>query len=95
MDREASREIAAAIRRFPARSDQVARLAERDEAFRDMCGELAAAEEALARLGTDATAAGAARRAECDGWIARLTEEMDATLSRAEVIPLPSARPRR
>ena len=95
MDRKASREIAAGIRRFPARAERVIRMAERDEAFRDMCEELMAAEEALSRLRADATAAAAARRAECEGWITRLIGEMAATLDRAEVVPLPSTRPRR
>jgi hypothetical protein len=95
VDRKASHEIAAALRRFPHRTEQVALLSSRDEAFRDMCEELAAADEALSRLEADRTAAGAARRAECEGWITRLIEEMGATLDRADIIPLPSTRPRR
>jgi hypothetical protein len=95
MTSRASREIAAAIRKFPDRVESIARLAGRDEAFRDMCEELAAAEEALARLESEATAAGTARRTECEGWITRLTAEMAAALGRAEIISLPTSRARR
>lgn len=94
MNREASREIASAIRRFPDRTERVVRMAERDEGFRDMCEELVAAEEALSRHGAIATSAGAARRAECEGWITRLVEEMAARLDSAEIVPLPGVRQR-
>lgn len=88
-----SREIAAALGRFPDQTEKVIWLAERDEDFRDMCEELVAAQDALAHLeGAETAAEEAARRAECDGWIRRLTEEMDAALRRSEVIALPLRR---
>lgn len=73
-------ELEPAIRRFPEWAAQVARLAERDEAFRDMCEELAAAEVALIGLGDGRSAAQVARREECEGWIVRLVDEMTEAL---------------
>ena len=89
---EISRAVAAAIRRFPGRADIICRLAERSEAFRDMCEELAAAEAALARIEASPPANRAERMAECEGWIVRLTGEMSDGAAPAEVIPLPVAR---
>jgi hypothetical protein len=94
MDWRGSRELAAAIRRFPDRAESVRRLAVRNGAFRDMCEELAAAETALARLEADTATHLGERRLECEGWIARLTDEIAEVLRQPEVIPLPTARPR-
>ncbi len=90
-----SREIAAALDRFPNQAEKINRLVERDEDFRDMCEELVAAQDALARLGGAETMMDeTARRAECEGWIRRLADEMDAALRVSEVIPLPFGRRR-
>jgi hypothetical protein len=86
--------VAAAIRRFPGRAASLRRLAGRSDAFRDMCEELAAAEDALARIEADPGTAVAGRKAECEGWIVRLTAEMGEALRQAEVIPLPVGRKR-
>lgn len=95
MNRITSPGVEAALRRFPRDAESVCRLAETSEAFRDMCEELAvteAAEQALSAGGT--TREGTARRLECEGWIARLVEEMSLALRQAKVIPL-SGRNRR
>jgi hypothetical protein len=76
--------LAAAKRRFPEWAGGIERLAARDEAFRDMCEELAVAEEALARISAAKAANSLERRLECEGWIIRLGAEMDAALRRAE-----------
>lgn len=73
-------ELEAAMRRFPGQTAIVLRIAARDEAFRDMCEELAAAEAALAGIRDGRSAADAGRREECEGWIDRLIDEMTATL---------------
>ncbi len=75
-----ARPLGYALRRFPNRADSVTGLADASEAFRDMCEELAEAEEALAALSPGEQAA--ERRAECIGWIIRLTEEMTEALVR-------------
>ncbi|TPE47690.1 hypothetical protein [Amaricoccus solimangrovi] len=88
------RDLASALRRFPEKADRVLRLAERDEAFRDMCEELAAAEAALETLTGDGSATGAARREECEGWIVRLLGEMSDAVREEEVIRLSDRRRR-
>lgn len=78
--------LAPAIRRFPEQRESVIGLAERSEAFRDMCEELAAAEAALASLGTSDRAGVEARRLECAEWIERLAGEMTRALSTVSVL---------
>jgi hypothetical protein len=91
---EGSRAVAAAIRRFPGRAEGVRHLAERSGAFLDMCEELVAAEEALALIEASLRPDRPERRAECEGWIVRLTAEMGEALRQPEVIPLPLGRKR-
>ena len=85
------------LRHFPADPDGVQRLAQTDPDFRDMCDELDAAETAFDRIETLPAAVRAARREECQGWIERLTTEMERALADAKVVPLtrpgPGARP--
>ena len=76
-------EVEAAIRRFPDRADAVQRLAERDDAFHDMCEELAAAETALVGFRDARTGFERQRREECEGWIVRLVGEMTEALERS------------
>jgi hypothetical protein len=83
-EHELDRSVGDAIRRFPDRADLVRDQAVRDAAFRDMCDELFAAEAALARTGSLPQAIQAERRAECEMWIRRLTEEIGAALAGAE-----------
>ena len=76
-------ELEVAIRKFPGQVEAVVRLAERDDAFRDMCEELAAAETALAGLRGARTSPERERREECEGWIVRLLAEMTEALDRS------------
>jgi hypothetical protein len=78
-------DLAAAKRRFPGRAGKIESLAAKDEAFRDMCEELAVAEQALTRLSAAPAGGLPERRMECEGWITRLGAEMDAALARAEM----------
>lgn len=63
-------------------------MAMRDPSFGDMCEELCAAEEALARIDTLPGDLRNERRAECRGWIERLIREMEEALFAGKVIPL-------
>ncbi len=81
-ERERMHGVESAKRRFPEVAARVARLAECDEAFRDMCEELAAAEDALEGNRGVGTAA-AERREECEGWIVRLVAEIAEALGRS------------
>jgi hypothetical protein len=87
-----SRDVEVAIRRFPDRAERMAQLAQTSEPFRDMCEELAAAEDALSALGPGATPQVIERRAECEGWIVRLIKEMSEALDAANVVPLSGRR---
>ena len=69
--------------------------ARRCPSFRDMCEELAAAEEALARMDGLPPSLQAERRGECQGWIERLTLEIDEALTKSKVIPLQPLRSQR
>ena len=85
MARDGREDLDAAKRRFPGRAGKIESLATEEEAFRDMCEELAVAEEALERLSTAPAGGSRERRLECEGWIARLSAEMEAALLRAEM----------
>lgn len=76
-------ELEAAIRKFPGQVEAVRRLAQSDDAFCDMCEELAAAETALAGLRNARTSPDRERREECEGWIVRLVAEMTEALDRS------------
>ena len=80
----------AACRRFPDKAALIEDMMGRDEDFRDLCGELADAEMALAAIDAVSADVRAARTAEWQGWIARLTDEIDQALCRGNVIPLSS-----
>jgi hypothetical protein len=83
----------AARRRFPASFDRIEALMKRDENFAGLCGDLAAAETALAAVDRLPPALRSERRAECEGWIEELTAEIGAALETANVVPI--ARPPR
>lgn len=76
------------LRHFPHHIPQVQALAARDPEFRDMCEEMDAAEAALVRIGELPKKDDAARRAECQSWIARLKCEMERSLAETRVVTL-------
>lgn len=93
MDREdgshnKTRAVSAAVRRFPQFELTVHRLVDRSETFRDMCEELADAEQALARVEELPMALRETRRAEWQELVDRLTGEVGAVLN-AEVARIP------
>lgn len=90
MTRDAPSAVSAAVRRFPASGAQISTLAAKDDAFRDMCEELAEADALLARLDASRPANETERRLECEGWIERLTAEIADALRKAQVVPLPT-----
>jgi hypothetical protein len=83
----------AALRRFPAEARLIEELSARSENFRDMCDELADAEWALLATKDLRPEIREERIAEWTGWIDRLTAEIAAELSNANVIPLDRAKP--
>lgn len=88
----------AALRRFPQEAHSIEDLTARSEDFRDMCDELAAAEQGLLATKDVRPEIREERIAEWAGWIDRLTAEIAAALSKSNVIPLgrgkhPSERP--
>jgi hypothetical protein len=82
----------AAVRRFPAAAEQIAQLMMRSESFRNVCEDLAAAEHALAKVDTLPAAIREARRAEAEGWIRELTDEIRSMLYSAKVLPISQGR---
>jgi hypothetical protein len=87
-------DVQAAIRHFPDRAESLVRLARISEPVREMCQELAAVEEAMSALEASTTPEAHERRAECEGWIIRLTSEISDALDEANVLPLlPRKRP--
>jgi hypothetical protein len=83
----------AALRRFPDEARLIEELSARSENFRDMCDELADAERALLATKDVRPDIREERIAEWTGWIERLTAEIAAELSTANVIPLDRAKP--
>jgi hypothetical protein len=80
----------AAVRRFPSAAEQIADLMIRSENFRDICEDLVAAEHALANVDRLPETIREARRAEAEGWIERLTEEIRSML--AKILPITQGR---
>ncbi|MCA1371368.1 hypothetical protein I6F15_29095 [Bradyrhizobium sp. BRP14] len=74
--------LAAALRRFPARSLQIRELSIRDESFRGMCEDFAAAENALAHVGQLPTHVREERRAEFESLVESLAAEIEQALAR-------------
>lgn len=70
----------AALRRFPQFEFKICWLMARNEAFRDMCDELAEAELALSMIDRVAPALRQARRAEWQELVDRLVAEVGAAL---------------
>lgn len=80
--------VHAAIRHFPKRAGQIEALACDSENFRDLCDELAAAEEALAAVDRLAEAAQAERRLEWLSFIRGALAEIGAELQRIKVVTI-------
>ncbi|ASY60456.1 hypothetical protein [Sinorhizobium sp. CCBAU 05631] len=72
--------LAAALRRFPARSLQIRELSIRDESFRGMCEDFAAAESALAHTDQLPFHVREERRAEFKGLVESLAAEIEQAL---------------
>ncbi|MCA1409207.1 hypothetical protein I6F26_31480 [Ensifer sp. IC3342] len=72
--------LAAALRRFPARSLQIKELSIRDESFRGMCEDFAAAENALAHTDQLPLHVRAERRAEFESLVESLAAEIEQAL---------------
>lgn len=75
--------VSVACRLLPELARSIEERARRDESFRDLCDDLAAAELALAALRRNPDPAASERVAECEDWIASLTAEVENTVRRA------------
>ncbi|WP_051440829.1 hypothetical protein M728_001092 [Ensifer sp. WSM1721] len=75
--------LAAALRRFPARSLQIRELSIRDESFRGMCEDFAAAENALTRADQFPFHVREERRAEFKSLVESLAAEIEQALGTA------------
>ncbi|APG93993.1 hypothetical protein SAMCFNEI73_pC0271 (plasmid) [Sinorhizobium americanum] len=75
--------LAAALRRFPARSLQIRELSIRDESFRGMCEDFAAAESALAHADRLPSHVREERRAEFKSLVESLAAEIEQALGPA------------
>ena len=78
------RGLQAAVRRFPQAELAIRRLMGRDETFRDICEELADAEQALASAPRSPPDLARARRLEWQELVDRLAAEVAAALRRSE-----------
>lgn len=80
--------LRAAIKHFPDSAREIEALFRDKENFRDICDELAAAEEALAAVERLDSAAWAERRLEWLCYVRGALAEIDAELRRDKVVPL-------
>jgi hypothetical protein len=81
-------DTSAAIRRLPGRSRAIIDRAARDEGFREMCADLATAEDELRKWSTSVDPVRERRIAEYDELIGELAREIQITLD-ASVVPFP------
>ena len=79
--------VAAAQRSFPERGRSIERLAARDDDFRDLCTDLADAQEALQRWEMSAERLRKQRCAEYTEMVHYLSGEIETALDQADVIP--------
>ncbi|WP_026620629.1 hypothetical protein M728_002835 [Ensifer sp. WSM1721] len=77
-----------ATRWFPARGPEIETLLARDENFRGLCDDLAAAEEALAAAEQLPENLRTPRRREYEELIKDLAEEIAEALERANIFPI-------
>ena len=87
--------LEAAMRRFPASSRIIGLLAAEDEGFRELCEELAEAENACARVHRSPSSQQSAWEAEWLELIERLTAQVAAALREAKVVPIDITPPSR
>lgn len=80
--------LQAAARRFPKRGSQIEALFERDENFRGLCDDLAAAEQALWATEHLPENNRMTRRLEYEELVAELADEINRVLDRANVLPM-------
>ncbi|WP_432704666.1 hypothetical protein [Ensifer sesbaniae] len=78
----------AATRRFPTRGPEIGTLLARDENFRGMCDDLAAAETALAAAEHLPENIRATRRLEYEELVGELVAEIEKALARANIVPI-------
>lgn len=77
--------FSAATRRFPRSEVAIRILMSRNEAFRDMCEELAEAEGALLNALADPHGPRSARQSEWQELVSRLVAEIQAVLEESQV----------
>ena len=77
--------------RFPSEKGLIDELVLRSESFRDLCEDLADAEEALVRTASLPRETGAARRAEYEALIEGLLAEIEAIMGQAKVVVISQA----
>lgn len=82
----------AAIRHFPERAKDIEMLVRDSESFRDLCDELAEAEEALATVEGLEIATRAQRRLEWLSFIRGTLAEISAELRRVKVVSIDRSR---
>lgn len=87
---DATAALRAALHRFPDRAQDIRSLMGRNEAFFEMCEELAMADGVLAHMAVVPAAERDARIEECRVWIARLTGEIAEVLGNSNVVPMAS-----
>ena len=76
------------LRLFPERRVLVKQLLTRDESFRAMCDDLAAAESALGAVDRLPGHIRSGRRAEYEELVQSLVTEIEMTLRRAKIVPI-------
>jgi hypothetical protein len=86
--------VSAAVRWFPQFELTIHRLMDRDDAFRDMCEELAEAELALSRVNDVPPAWREARRVEWEDLVQRLVGEVGAVILKTDAVARSRVTPR-
>ncbi|CAM5762819.1 hypothetical protein LMIY3S_00606 [Labrys miyagiensis] len=80
--------VSSAKQHFPNRSQAIELLVQESESFRDLCGELAAAEAALATVDQLDEALRAERRLEWLAYIRSALTAIEAELQHVNIIPI-------
>jgi len=84
--------LRAAALRLPASAREIENLIMRDESFRSICDDLAAAENALSHVDQMPEALRGERRREYESLVESLTAEIEEALRRAKVVPITGAK---
>ncbi|MEY9558464.1 hypothetical protein EPK84_09425 (plasmid) [Sinorhizobium fredii] len=80
--------LSAAMRRFPIYAPQIQELFAREESFRGMCDDLAAAEQVLTTIDQLPETVRTERRVEYEGLVEDLAQEIEQALQRVKIIPI-------